>query len=268
MRSRTTRLALACATGIALVGLGGPALATPATTTSPSPSPTATTEAPLVTLPGSDDTTTPAPAGGGSPSASPTTDAPLVTIGGTSTPTATPTETASPTATPTSTASPGGIALDLPVWVDNVKVSSLPSAIIAPISQLITAFGIQIPSIDTSQIPPAPFVPHRVCKTGGGTIWTITNTADHALGLAWFGSDIKGGISQIGAGQTVTIGTTDFLSLAMPFDLDGKYTPALPAIGLSTCSGPVPASIPAAASATPAAATPADAVVKTPHFTG
>jgi hypothetical protein len=260
MRSRKTRLALACATGVALVGLGGPALAT-----TPTPTPTTTTAAPLVTLPGADDTTTPAAAATGSPSPTPTSsETPLVTIGGTATTTAPAVTSASPTATTT----PGGIALNLPVWVDNVKVSSLPSAIIAPISQLITAFGIQIPNIDTSAIPPAPFVPHSVCVAGGGTAWTITNTADHALGLAWFGSDIKGGITQIAAGATVPIGTKDFLALAMPFDLNGQYTPALPAIGLSTCAGPVPASIPAAATATPAAATPADAVVATPHFTG
>jgi|GEM_PF-5348775 hypothetical protein len=276
MRSRTTRLALAAAAGAvavstALVGLSSPALAQP--TTGPSPSASPTTQAPLVTLPGSEQSTTAAPAGGGGPSG-----IPVVPLGGSSdTPTpgasaSTPAPvaaTASDSASPTASPSPGaGIALNLPVWVDNKKVSELPDAIIKPISQLITAFGVQIPSVDTADIPPAPFVPHSVCKAGGGTLWTITNTADHALGLAWFGSDIKGGVAQIGAGQTVTIGTTGFLALALPFNLDGKYTPMLPAIGLSTCAGPIPATIPAAASATPAAATPADAVLATPHFTG
>ena len=60
--------------------------------------------------------------------------------------------------------------------------------------------------------------------------------------------------------------TEDFLALALPFNVDGKFTPQLPAIGLSTCAGPIPATI-----STPAptpAAVPADAVTATPYYTG
>lgn len=251
MRSRKTRIALACTASIAIIGLCGPA----AWAETPTPTPTTTTtptEAPLVDLSG-DSTAT--------PTETATTTSPVTA--NTSSPTEETTTPAPKESSPSP--SPTAIGLNLPIFIDNVRVSSLPSDLVEPITQLITAFGIQIPDINSADIPPAPFVLHSTCVPGG-TAWTVTNTADHELGLGWFGSDIKGGIGTIGAGQTLPLDTKDFLVLAMPFNTDGTYTPALPAIGLSTCAGPIPSTISASA-ATPEA-TPADAVTAQPHYTG
>jgi hypothetical protein len=122
----------------------------------------------------------------------------------------------------------------------------------------------QITGIDS--FVPNPLVIKATCGSKGPD-WTITNTGTKELGFGWFDINLGGGVAMIAPGETQKLNSHSIAVIASPWDAaTSTLLIAIPAVGFSTCPGAP--GLPGVSPASLPTATPAKAVVGTPHFTG